>query len=669
MKPTKKRRNLFIALFATLVILIGVAVVAILMDRKLKDPDGVVKVEGFDLVDEGKDEAALEWFSAEAEALEAKNKGDEPDRLGARFGFEAARIAERLEKTEEAKSLIATSWERGYRTRYSCELMVRTHLDGIEGQEFYDRSMELFNLLPEDEQNQELLGDLNFRGDRKDEALEIWMAHANETHETSTLRKLAGVLVRDDRGDEAWEFVNNLRDGGKGLDEGGYILLALLASTQSMEELGEISAEAKSAGRAGMRYRLQHALLRLSMNELRAATELLETCSASRIRTSDWEAELVTNARLILGYLYLSKGEKRALRDLAEVDEEAPKTAMSEGEAMWYEVLRGDPARPIDVRELKQILRVTGGNNPAVRLLLGQTYAKNGDPEAALEQFSSIDGVLRQWLPVALGFAAAHIQMGNDMEAAQVLDRIHSAGFKTDESEAIANSIAVSNGLVLPEGEEFVKFKPVVDAMMAGKIDLVDGLLEEHLATPFGARLAVQAQLLRGNEEAAMQSMEGLSTELKDWMILATVAERQDSLQAAELAYTKALDLSPNDPVLINNWANVMMNAESFSANADEVLAVCRKLHSEYPENPVITDTLADCLIRTGRLDESDELLGANATPFQLLRLAKAYGEAGDEDKEQQSLKRCQEAQASLEEWRLPISRSELENLIANRDQ
>ncbi len=140
------------------------------------------------------------------------------------------------------------------------------------------------------------------------------------------------------------------------------------------------------------------------------------------------------------------------------------------------------------------------------------------------------------------------------------------------------------------------------------------------------------------------------------WIVLAAVAERHGLWQAVELVYAGALKSRPDDVVLLNNWASAKMKLPQFSASADEVLAICHKLHAQHPDELVSMDTLAECLQRCEKLDESAAVL---------LKLEQRYRAIGQKDKALDALRSCREIQDQVGNWNLPMSRSELDQDIA----
>ena len=96
---------------------------------------------------------------------------------------------------------------------------------------------------------------------------------------------------------------------------------------------------------------------------------------------------------------------------------------------------------------------------------------------------------------------------------------------------------------------------------------------------------------------------------------------------------------------------------------------MCRRNLQRRPEDPVILQTLAECLVRTGKLDECARLLEEHRRllddrPAVLLHLGQTYANHGAKAEALELLKRCRDSQLGRDRWLLPIARKELDQQI-----
>ena len=659
-----RRRGALIIVSSTVVLLVTYCVFVVFGPDRPGDGE-LSAARGHLLAEQGDLEAAFAWFRDQAEA----------DPQLPKHHFEAARLAERIAQSQAAKRHAIAAWENGFRTRESCALLIRTTLENVSGDEFLERSFALFELLPDDQQDRELEADLKLRGGQLDEAIADWKQLAREDPAPALLDKLVGTLVHQDRADEAWDYMNSIWEDGVELDDHAFALVAILAAARSAEDLDDLCRDVRRLSKDGPQFRMTHALLRLSMNQVPKARLLLESVAEQRV--SD-RPDLKASARLFIGFLSLVEGDRNAIRELLDVVRALPPTAMSEGETLWNELLLEtiDGTATASIRRMRQILQVTG-EHPAVRLLLAQSLARAGAHTQAATEFRAISGIAAEWTPVRLGLAATLFHQREDLEALGILAQLRAQGLQTEASEKLRNLIGESNALWFEPGEGAESIKPALDAIADGQPEPARALLQAEIqSSPAAARLLAQLELMAGDSTAAIAAMQvaaqhsDKSLGLGDWAILGATADRHEHWRAAEFAYARALVLEPNEVVLKNNWASAKLKCADLTATESlEVLEVCRENHAAHPEDLVILQTLAECLVSMGKTGECAELLSARRRQFDdqptvLLRLGLVCAGGGDAQTALELLKRCRELQGAQEYWQLPIPRAELDQQI-----
>jgi cytochrome c-type biogenesis protein CcmH/NrfG len=149
---------------------------------------------------------------------------------------------------------------------------------------------------------------------------------------------------------------------------------------------------------------------------------------------------------------------------------------------------------------------------------------------------------------------------------------------------------------------------------------------------------------------------------LGHWIQLAETAEEQGLPEAAVFCYRRALELKPDDPALLNNWAWNAMQQPGF--NEAEVLQASRQALTKLPDNPDVLDTYAEALWRTGRHQECKRLLEEYRTLTSdhsrlLCFLGQSYELADQMAEALTAYERCRE-QHRRDRRDLPISPDQL---------
>jgi len=188
-------------------------------------------------------------------------------------------------------------------------------------------------------------------------------------------------------------------------------------------------------------------------------------------------------------------------------------------------------------------------------------------------------------------------------------------------------------------------------------------LIEPHLADRTGAVQWAVTHLKNGKEPGSWLPLLKHQLTAAEWSQLAVPAERQNLWTASAYCYEQALKLDPNNPALLNNWAWSAMNLKEF--DKDKVLDNSRRAYAALPKEPVVIDTYAEALLRTGQARECVELLSANLaitrrSPQLLLLLARAYESTSDLENSLRTYRQVLDLQTRTGDWEVRMGKDAL---------
>ncbi len=117
-----------------------------------------------------------------------------------------------------------------------------------------------------------------------------------------------------------------------------------------------------------------------------------------------------------------------------------------------------------------------------------------------------------------------------------------------------------------------------------------------------------RARTLAGQGEAALADLQAWQdTHPDDPLVLRALAETHHQRGATDAAlplYERLIELTPNEALVHNNMANLLLHVDG-----ERALKAAQRAHQLAPSNPAITDTLGWALVQVGELNEGLSLL------------------------------------------------------------
>jgi len=296
-------------------------------------------------------------------------------------------------------------------------------------------------------------------------------------------------------------------------------------------------------------------------------------------------------------------------------------------------------------QELMQIGTV--GGNPQGFEAAANLYAQAGDMPSAVKAFEDLARALPDSIPAKLALARAHYLAQDTAAARATLDEVRGL----DPANVVANNSIVDLYLLDDNGDAAVLFAESlegIDAPQAASLkakallsqqrtgDAIAVLQEAHETAPSPV---TARNLFLAKRQAGMTGE--AADELRAWVtanpddagnleILSQALIVNEDYAAAAAPLEQALQLTPNNPTILNNLAWLR-----YELGRPGAIDLARRAHQLAPQSPEITDTLGWILVKEGEVDEGLPLLreahaGLEDNPDIRYHLAYALNASGD---------------------------------------
>ena len=352
--------------------------------------------------------------------------------------------------------------------------------------------------------------------------------------------------------------------------------------------------------------------------------------------------EFPDNTRLLLTMALIhaeNREYEQALKDLdalLELEPDQPQALLLEARILVELKARNPYAR------LERVLR----DNPDAKMLRLQ-YAgllAATDMDAAREQFEILSAQAPQDADLLFSLALINREIGDNETASAYLHRSIALGRRTDESFYYLGRIAEENGQPeqaisyyrqVKEGEEYLAASGRVGQIMilAGDLEGSGAWFNQQRELHPGQRdqfYGLEADILTqaGYETEAMAVLDTALAESPDSMPLryarAMLSEKRNDLPAMERDLRTILARDPDNATVLNALGYTLADR---TTRFEEALQLITRALELRPDEPAILDSMGWIMFRTGRYDEALSYLRRAYTEFPDPEVAAHLGE------------------------------------------
>jgi tetratricopeptide (TPR) repeat protein len=196
-------------------------------------------------------------------------------------------------------------------------------------------------------------------------------------------------------------------------------------------------------------------------------------------------------------------------------------------------------------------------------------------------------------------------------------------------------------------------------------------LLKQNLKHSLSALNWGKIHLLHDLEGPWVEEIPSETLRWQDWFSLAKIAESKTKYKEASDLYQRALQLQPNQPLLLNNYTWSKLQAGELDQQSLDAIEKARELD---PKNLDILDTYVETLIHQKKFDVSLKVLEKNLSLVNghaklIYLLALSYEKNFMLEQALNKYRTSLSFADSAKVWSFPIPRNELQAIIKRLEE
>ena len=264
----------------------------------------------------------------------------------ASYHWKVVEWAINLGKVDYAPTHAELAWNTGMKTEEV--LLTRVNLTELDDAGKLSFGLELLPEIAEPEAREALRGDLYFQFGQAEDGLTIYKNLFEQKRSAELVSKITLAYMQLDKAEDAFQFINKLRNTDLLNTAGYHLLVTLFAYRQELAEIDSAFREAKERNQFDGALQLRHAIFKAVINEMNKGIDLLtmllekpdlnsESSGESEVQHHASEA-LRHRARLYLAFFYAVAKDMNGIHQLIGTIGE-DKTRIQEGEKYFYDYL------------------------------------------------------------------------------------------------------------------------------------------------------------------------------------------------------------------------------------------------------------------------------------------------------------------------------------------
>ena len=264
------------------------------------------------------------------------------------YHWKVVKWAINLRKKNYAQKHAELAWNTGMKTKEV--LLIRVDLSEFDNVGKLSYGLELLAELPEPEAHDILRGDIHFQFGQVEDSLKIYQTLFADKPSPELVSKIAKAYLRIKNSEDAFQFINDLRNTEL-LDTDSYhLLVTLLTYRQNFTDIEAVFSEAKKYQQYDGVLHLRHAILKLVLNKMAEGMNLMTTLLETDLPKSEIaedsyrdvrrqaQEKLHHQTRLYLGFFYAAENDIKGIQQLiSRIAEDTSR--IQEGEKLFYDYL------------------------------------------------------------------------------------------------------------------------------------------------------------------------------------------------------------------------------------------------------------------------------------------------------------------------------------------
>lgn len=474
------------------------------------------------------------------------------------------------------------AWENGLRNKSTMFAYAKLSFHTTKKQKL-DFCLELFKKLPDDLQNNEMMGEIYFRFQEYDSTFKFWNKIPRESLSAENRNNYARALtfVNDSKG--AIEILENDLKTNIINEEGYALLISLYSSTYEYEKAKKVYKTAKSRKSLHPLLKIEYIVNLIALDKYKEAQTLCFDI-LSNINDSNYNDNIYKRAILLLYTIAINTQTPSLIDSLEVINIHTNKNDKKAFKSFYNN----------DKKLLEHVLKVSQKNVPELTLLLSRAYTKKHMPKKAIDTYSKLPRSYLYSPRVTVELATQYAKLGKDTIATQLIDKLHSNKIFTRASLELYRDISLRNNQIEKSHQAqkmLEKYSGDFNTIWKGiNLEIKNGNLDKALSKAYSAhknfpekieieKLIISIHILKKDYKRALKLCNASSLS-KDQVLLLKfdIYSRKEIKDSARILIEESIKINPTAEALFK-YAEFNIKEKSHN----DVSSTLNKLLSDHP--------------------------------------------------------------------------------------